>query len=260
MVTYIYGQTLGCFLLFLIQIILVCADNGSCDADRCVSEEKGMASQAVVIYDESKISPFHKPNRKFLFVGKELVIKQDWEGLGIAAVVWDAAVVLCEYLEKNKDIVNGKLIIELGAGSGIVGIVAALLGGKVTITDLDEALDYINEVVDDNIKSIPGLEVRVQSLDWTKDWPDYSADYDIVLGADIIYIEELFDDLLKTFLQVCHENTKVLLSWRYRYDRDKQFLEMMRQHFTLEEIFYDSSRDVKIYLGKLIQKNKEKVK
>ncbi|XP_033728544.1 protein N-lysine methyltransferase METTL21A-like [Pecten maximus] len=249
-----------CCLLVLLHISVVCTDHESCDTDSCMLKEKGMASQAVVLYDESLVSPFHKPSRMFVFVGKELVIKQDWKGLGIAAVVWDAAVVLCEYLEKNKDLINGKTAIELGAGSGIVGIVAALLGGKVTITDLDTALKYINEVVDENLKDNPGVDVDVKGLDWTKDWTKFTADYDVVLGADIIYIEELFDDLLKTFLQICNENTVVLLSWRYRYNRDSRYLELMRQHFTLKEIFYDSSRDVKIFHGKLLQKNKDKAR
>ncbi|OWF52037.1 protein N-lysine methyltransferase METTL21A-like [Mizuhopecten yessoensis] len=248
-----------CLLIFLL-VVNVSTDNESCDTDNCRSDERGMTSQAVVLYDEKLVSPFHKASRTFSFVGKELVIKQDWKRLGIAAVVWDAAIVLCEYLEKNKELVSGKTIIELGAGSGIVGIVAALLGGKVTITDLDIALEYINEVVDENLRDHPGIDVHVKNLDWTKDWSKFTADYDVVLGADIIYIEELFNDLLKTFLQTCHENTLVLLSWRYRYDRDNKYLEMMRQHFTLDKIFYNSSRDVTIYLGKLIVRNKSDAK
>ncbi|XP_060067340.1 protein N-lysine methyltransferase METTL21A-like [Ylistrum balloti] len=254
------GDVSKCFLLIFLQVTNALIDNESCEKDKCHSEEKDMTSQALVLYDESLVSPFHKTSRTFSFAGKELVIKQEWKTLGIAAVVWDAAIVLCEYLEKNVELVNGKKVIELGAGSGIVGIVAALLGGKVTITDLDVALEYINEVVEENLRDKPGLDVQVKGLDWTKDWSKFSADYDIVLGADIIYIEELFDDLLKTFLQICHENTVVVLSWRYRYDRDNQYLDLMRKHFTLKKIFYDSSRDVKIYLGKLIQKNKVDVK
>lgn len=38
------------------------------------------------------------------------------------------AVVLCEYLEKNQDLVKDKRVVELGAGTGLVGIVAGLLG------------------------------------------------------------------------------------------------------------------------------------
>lgn len=41
--------------------------------------------------------------------------------------VWQA-VVLCMYLELGKVDIKGKEVIELGAGTGLVGIVAALLG------------------------------------------------------------------------------------------------------------------------------------
>jgi len=38
------------------------------------------------------------------------------------------AEVLATYIEQHPDVVNGKQVIELGAGSGLVGMVAALLG------------------------------------------------------------------------------------------------------------------------------------
>ena len=41
------------------------------------------------------------------------------------------AIVLAEYLTENKDIVYKKSVLELGAGTGLVGIVAALLGMKI---------------------------------------------------------------------------------------------------------------------------------
>lgn len=47
-------------------------------------------STAVVVYDESKLSPLVKTSRIFNFANTELVIKQDWGNLGVAAVVWDA--------------------------------------------------------------------------------------------------------------------------------------------------------------------------
>ena len=59
-------------------------------------------------------------------------------GIGTGGQVWPAAVVLCKYLEKKFGGTGlaGKEIIELGSGTGILGIVCAVLGCKsVTITD-----------------------------------------------------------------------------------------------------------------------------
>lgn len=47
-------------------------------------------SMAVVLYNEESILPLHKRERTFKYCGKEITIKQDWSGIGVAAVVWDA--------------------------------------------------------------------------------------------------------------------------------------------------------------------------
>lgn len=50
----------------------------------------------------------------------------------VGCVVWDAALVLSKYLEtpdfKNGELLKGKEILELGAGTGCVGLVAANMG------------------------------------------------------------------------------------------------------------------------------------
>lgn len=64
-------------------------------------------------------------------LAKELIIYQKLEG-DVNCVVWDAAIVLAKYLEelykKNCQFLQGLDVIELGAGLGPVGLVAASLG------------------------------------------------------------------------------------------------------------------------------------
>ena len=45
---------------------------------------------ALVLYDESRVSPFHRDTRTFQFGEREVVIRQRWNQGGVAAVVWDA--------------------------------------------------------------------------------------------------------------------------------------------------------------------------
>ncbi|XP_074168226.1 protein N-lysine methyltransferase METTL21A isoform X3 [Rhinolophus sinicus] len=85
---------------------------------------------ALVPYDETAVvglQRFHKPLATFNFANHTIQIQQDWKQLGVAAVVWDAAVVLCTYLEMGAVELRGRSAVELGAGTGLVGIVAALL-------------------------------------------------------------------------------------------------------------------------------------
>ncbi|XP_077627346.1 protein N-lysine methyltransferase METTL21A isoform X3 [Crocuta crocuta] len=85
---------------------------------------------ALVPYEETAgmgLQKFHKPLATFSFANHRIQIRQDWRQLGVAAVVWDAAVVLSTYLETGAVELRGCRAVELGAGTGLVGIVAALL-------------------------------------------------------------------------------------------------------------------------------------
>jgi nicotinamide N-methyltransferase len=56
--------------------------------------------------------------------------------------VWDPAIVLCQYLDKNPVLVAGKRILEVGAGHAVVSVVASLLGAAHVV-----ATDYSEEVL-----------------------------------------------------------------------------------------------------------------
>ena len=60
----------------------------------------------------------------------------------IAGWFWDSPLnlhvfqVLSKYLvNKGSDFISGRIVLELGSGTGLVGLVAGKLGGKVQITD-----------------------------------------------------------------------------------------------------------------------------
>ncbi|XP_019508480.1 PREDICTED: protein N-lysine methyltransferase METTL21A isoform X2 [Hipposideros armiger] len=99
---------------------------------------------ALVPYDETAVmglQRFHKPLATFSFANHTIQIRQDWRQLGVAAVVWDAAVVLSMYLEMGAVELRGRSAVELGAGTGLVGIVAALLGSEVQFANPTETSD-----------------------------------------------------------------------------------------------------------------------
>ena len=59
------------------------------------------------------------------------------------ADLWPSAIGLSKYIDENPSLVHGKIVIEIGCGLGLPGIVAALNGAEVTMTDyLQEALDF----------------------------------------------------------------------------------------------------------------------
>ncbi|XP_030627872.1 protein N-lysine methyltransferase METTL21A isoform X1 [Chanos chanos] len=209
---------------------------------------------ALVPYEENLVpalSKLHNTSAEFYFANHRLRLTQDWNRLGVAAVVWDAAVVLCMYLELGHIDLKGKTAVELGAGTGLVGIVAALLGenlSNVTVTDRKPALEFLTENVRSNIPPDQQRAVQVSELSWGEDLERYpSGGFDLILGADIVYLEETFSALLRTLEYLSSDSTVVLLSCRIRYERDEQFLSLLKKTFRVQEVHYDSQRDVHIY-------------
>ncbi|NXQ28570.1 MT21A methyltransferase, partial [Alaudala cheleensis] len=221
---------------------------------------------ALVPYEEGggwAARQLHSPSATFHFASRTIRLQQDWRRLGVAAVVWDAAVVLCAYLEMEGIDLRDRSVIELGAGTGLLGIVVTLLGTKepagvralystccahVTITDRAAALEFLESNVQANLP--PELRPRavVRELTWGKDLDNFPPGaFDFILGADIVYLEETFAELLQTLEHLCAERTVILLSCRIRYERDLRFLKMLRERFSVSEVHYDSSKDVHIY-------------
>ena len=76
--------------------------------------------------------------------GKTLRIKQLYVG-DVGCVVWDAAIVLCRFLENGEFFPlgywNRKRVVDIGSGTGVAGLAAAVMGsGAVGISMFDAFL------------------------------------------------------------------------------------------------------------------------
>ncbi|POM63678.1 FAM86A protein [Phytophthora palmivora] len=123
--------------------------------------------------------------------------------------LWTGSHFLSRYLWRHPELVQGKRVLELGAGTGICSIVSSKLGAvKCLATDGDE------EVVDLLTKNVQVNEVEsvvtARSLFWgdklsaqmlLKEFPD-ALDVDIVLAGDVLYKSELLPLLFDTVTQV----------------------------------------------------------
>lgn len=118
----------------------------------------------------------------------------------------------------------------------------------MTITDREPALDFLLANVRANLPPDSQGSVVVSELTWGKDLERYPAGgFDLVLGADIVYLEDTFVPLLQTLEHLCSDTTVVLLACKIRYKRDTDFLSMLKQKFTVEEVYYDKQRDIHVY-------------
>jgi predicted nicotinamide N-methyase len=125
--------------------------------------------------------------------------------------LWPAAIALAFAVAAREDRLEGARVLELGAGTGLPGIIAAALGAEVVQTDINErALSLCSRNAERN--GIASIEYRL--ADWTK-WSDESH-YDWILGSDIIYNVDMHPHLRRIFESNLAPGGRVLLSDPFR--------------------------------------------
>lgn len=126
-------------------------------------------------------------------------------------VLWPAAIALAHDVAARAGALRGRRVLELGAGTGLPGIVAATLGARVVQTDRHElalALGRRNAARN----GVAAAEYRL--ADWTA-WDD-DARYDWILGADVLYAERLHPHLRRIFDANLAAGGRVLLADPFR--------------------------------------------
>jgi len=86
------------------------------------------------------------------------------------SVMWDVAVMLARLLMDETKYPNkffrGRKFIELGAGLGLPGMIAALRGAQTLLTDMDSVLSLLERNIEGNFAKMENPP-RVAKLDWT---------------------------------------------------------------------------------------------
>ncbi len=124
-------------------------------------------------------------------------------------VLWPAAIALAHEVATRP--LAGVRILELGAGTGLPGIVAAGLGAHVVQTDRQKLVLHVCER-NAARNGVTTIEHRI--ADWT-DWDDTGL-YDLILGSDILYTELLHPFLRRIFETNLAPTGTVLLSDPFR--------------------------------------------
>ncbi|XP_067847068.1 EEF1A lysine methyltransferase 3-like [Heptranchias perlo] len=188
--------------------------------------------------------------KHFEFCGHALNISRFFGvNLGFSASIWEAALVLCQYFEHEKINFSERKVIELGSGTGIVGILAVLLGGDVTMTDQENALNQIEHNVSTNIPSASRHRSKVCALSWGKDHRKFPTDYDFILGSDIVYTSSTYPALLETLLYLANESTIIYLCSKLRKENQSTTFheEVLPQHFSCQLVHKVEDKNINVY-------------
>ncbi|XP_044961545.1 EEF1A lysine methyltransferase 3 isoform X1 [Hordeum vulgare subsp. vulgare] len=138
------------------------------------------------------------------------------------AVVWDSGVVLAKFLEHAADsgllpVLRGARAVDLGAGCGLVSVVAALLGARVVATDLPDRVRLLRKNLEENVGDGDGGSATVAELVWGDEY-ELDPAPELVLGSDVVYSEEAVGDLVATLTRLAGPGTTVLLAGELRND------------------------------------------
>ncbi|XP_018647954.1 hypothetical protein Smp_133160, partial [Schistosoma mansoni] len=136
--------------------------------------------------------------------------------LGYGHYTWKCAEALSDFLVKYPEEVRGLRVLELGAGTGLCGITAALLGAlHVRFTDKDlTCSDTLH--LNAQLNGIKNYDFTPLDWNYPLDWS--GGFFDIILASDCLYDKEVYEPFLKTAtLQLrVNNNASLLLSFENR--------------------------------------------
>ena len=126
------------------------------------------------------------------------------------AKIWQASWVLADYLAAMP-VAAKKQFLELGAGVGLVSIVAASFGHRITMSEYNhDALQFAraNALIND----CP--ELPIVDLDWNR--PQLPGRFDYIVASEVIYKKEDCRPLMKLLKACLKPDGEVILAGEMR--------------------------------------------
>ncbi|KAJ3066300.1 Methyltransferase-like protein 21D [Podochytrium sp. JEL0797] len=188
--------------------------------------------------------------------GIVLTVQQDPDILG--TTIWDSCLVLSKYLEKQlaglaKTGFGGKgtrdastqgplRILELGAGCGLLGLVATevVQDAQLVLTDLPKVLPLLETNTNHS------QNIRVETLEWlqspTDTLPAHITSlmpFDVVLLSDCVYDETAFIPLINTLDTLTKDNPDTLIIMAYerrKFDTEVSFFKKFGELFRFRHV------------------------
>ena len=158
------------------------------------------------------------------FLDEQLLLNERETKLPYGVALWPSAIALAHEIAARGNQARGLHVLELGAGTGLPGIVSASLGAWVTQTDKQPAPLHLCRLNGER-NDVKGVDYRL--ADWAE-W-DVSTRYDWIIGADILYPRLMHGHLTRIFEANLAPGGRVLLADPFR-KASLAFLETLEGH------------------------------
>ena len=197
--------------------------------------------------------------RELPFSTHRILVAEAPGQLGIGGKVWDAAVALLSHLAPQQQesvgagssLVCGKRVLELGAGTGLVGLSCALLGASsVVVTDMADVVPLLAlnaalnaQLLQDIGRPAGDDSARVTAAEmlWgsAADVEAHDA-FELVVASDVVYDPAGYEPLLQTLNMLCDRIDPaappllIVLAHRHRHPEDWRFFDKLYVQFDVE--------------------------
>ena len=145
------------------------------------------------------------------FYEEQTFLSEFRDKLPYGVAMWPSGIALAHEILARGDEFRGKSVVELGAGTGLPGIVASSLGARVVQTDRHEVAMAICKR---NGERNGASAIEYRQVDWSE-WND-STRYDWIIGADILYGDAFHTNLRQIFERNLSPGGRVLLTDPFR--------------------------------------------
>ena len=145
------------------------------------------------------------------FTDEQILLSERETRLPYGIALWPASIALAHEIASRTDELRGRRVLELGAGTGLPGIVAASLGARVVQTDRQQAALHLCRLNAER-NGVRSAEHRL--VDWAA-WTD-EAHYDWILGSDILYASAMHPHLTRIIDANLATGGRVLFSDPFR--------------------------------------------
>ncbi|GLD98130.1 hypothetical protein PINS_up006827 [Pythium insidiosum] len=175
-------------------------------------------------------------------------VRQDLRRFGVAGTVWNCARVLVEFFAQHPTMLSKRRVIELGAGTGAVGLAVARVPGvaSVALTDLSNVI-FALTAKNAAAAAAQHDELRALSMKGALSakplrWGDEVSEdlrsvgpWDVVLCSDCLYEPQSYPDLLSSLDALAATTTIVYIAYKQRHpDRERSFFESASKRFEIE--------------------------
>ena len=169
----------------------------------------------------------------------------------MSSQVYDAAICLAKYFEfqyakplgYKRSSLEGNRVIELGAGPGIVGMLASYYGASSVLTDLESLLPLLEYNCEKNRENLTG-PVRAEALHWGLSTAKLQPPPDFLILANCVYYQSSLESLYETLVELSGESTTILACYELRCVEIERLIERWHQlispHFDFEFVDQDA--------------------